>query len=53
MTNAEKIQNVAEFQPILVTWHTPAYDSREVNYHAPKGTWLPASITTAQATLEL
>ncbi len=25
----------------------------EVNYHAPKGTWLPASTTTALTTLEL
>ena len=33
--------------------HKPGEDDEmwaRVNYHAPKGTWLPASTTTAQAT---
>ena len=29
------------------------YTVTVVNYHAPKGTWLPASTTTAQATILL
>lgn len=32
MNYAEKIQNVAEFQPILVTWYTPTYDSCEIKF---------------------
>ena len=34
----------------IVGAYLPDIQFNAVNYHAPKGTWLPASTTTAQGT---